>query len=169
MVRKLAHHESRLLRRVSLHQYPTSSSSTPAAAPVLRRYAIARPQDYTSYNRICGSLRHLAARLAKLPPDDPVRRRLESELLGKLWDVGVLGHVSAGEAGGGGGGSTSRGKLSDVERKVTVSAFARRRLGVVMTRLGMGETVQAANRFVQQGHVRVGTEVVTDESFLVTR
>jgi U3 small nucleolar ribonucleoprotein protein IMP3 len=166
MVRKLAHHESRLLRHVSLHQYPTTSSSTPVSAPVLRRYAIARPSDYTSYNRICGSLRQLAARLAKLPPDDPVRRRLESELLGKLWDIGILGHVaSSGDPSGGGG----RGKLSDVEKKVTVSAFARRRLGVVMTRLRMGDTVQAANRFVQQGHVRVGTEVVTDESFLVTR
>lgn len=70
-----------------------------------------------------------------------------------------------GTAGAGGGG----GKLSEVEKKVTVSAFARRRLGVVMTRLRMAETVQAANGFIEQGHVRVGTEVVTDPAMLVTR
>ena len=58
-------------------------------------------------------------------------------------------------------------KLSEVERKVGVSRMARRRLGVVMTRLGMADNVTAAVRFVEQGHVRVGTEVVTDPAFLV--
>lgn len=38
-----------------------------------------------------------------------------------------------------------------------------------MTRLRMAPDVTAANRFVEQGHVRVGTEVVTDPAFLVTR
>ena len=33
----------------------------------------------------------------------------------------------------------------------------------------MAETVQVANRFVEQGHVRVGTEVVTDPAYLVGR
>ena len=62
---------------------------------------------------------------------------------------------------------SSKIKLSDVERKVGVSRLARRRLGVVMTRLGMAENVTAAVKFVEQGHVRVGTEVVTDAAFLV--
>ena len=60
-------------------------------------------------------------------------------------------------------------KLSEVERKVGVSRLARRRLGVVMTRLGMADTVQSGARFIEQGHVRVGTEVVTDPAYLVTR
>ncbi len=38
-----------------------------------------------------------------------------------------------------------------------------------MTRLRMAETVQAASKFVEQGHVRVGTEVVNDGAFLVSR
>lgn len=60
-------------------------------------------------------------------------------------------------------------KLSAVEHNVTVSAFARRRLPVLMTRLRMAETVSAATKMVEQGHVRVGTETVTDPAFLVTR
>ena len=40
---------------------------------------------------------------------------------------------------------------------------------MVMTRLRMAETVQAANKFIEQGHVRVGTEVVTDAAYLVGR
>ena len=60
-------------------------------------------------------------------------------------------------------------KLSSVEHAVTVSAFARRRLPVVMTRLRMSETVQAATKMIEQGHVRVGTETITDTAYLVTR
>ncbi|KAA6413306.1 MAG: u3 small nucleolar ribonucleo imp3 [Lasallia pustulata] len=158
MVRKLKYHEQKLLRKVDFTTYKSDASHRDAA--VLRRYAISRPSDYTSYNRLCGSVRQLAHRLAALDPSDPVRHRHEALLLEKLYDMGVIG-----TAGAGGGG----GKLSEVEKKVTVSAFARRRLGVVMTRLRMAETVQAANGFIEQGHVRVGTEVVTDPAMLVTR
>lgn len=38
-----------------------------------------------------------------------------------------------------------------------------------MTRLRMAETVQAATKMVEQGHVRVGVEQIQDPSFLVTR
>lgn len=40
-----------------------------------------------------------------------------------------------------------------------MSKFARRRLAVVMARTGMVENVQTAIKFVEQGHVRVGTDV----------
>jgi U3 small nucleolar ribonucleoprotein protein IMP3 len=65
--------------------------------------------------------------------------------------------------------STTNAKLSDVEKSVSVSAFCRRRLPVVLTRLRMSETIQAANKLIEQGHVRVGTEPVTDTAFLVSR
>jgi U3 small nucleolar ribonucleoprotein protein IMP3 len=78
--------------------------------------------------------------------------------LEKLFDLGVLG------TGGGG-----RGKLSDIENKLTVSAFARRRLPVIMTRLRMADHIQTATKLIEQGHVRVGTDVVTDTAYLVTR
>ncbi|KAF1985451.1 U3 small nucleolar ribonucleo protein imp3 [Aulographum hederae CBS 113979] len=156
MPRKLKDHEHRLLRKVDFNTY--ASDGNHRAAAITRRYAISKPSDYHSYNRLCGSLRQLAHKLALLDPADPVRRRHEELLLEKLFQMGILG------TGGGG-----KGKLSDVENKVTVSAMARRRVGVVMTRLRMAETVQAANKFVEQGHVRVGTEVVTDTAFLVTR
>jgi len=156
MVRKLKHHEQKLLRKVDFINYP--SDPTHRSAAVIRRYSVSNPADYASYNRLAGSLRQLAHRLSLLPAESQFRRKQEDLLLEKLHDMGLLG------TGGGG-----KGKLSDVERKVTVSAFCRRRLGVVMTRLRMAETVSAANKFIEQGHVRVGTEVVTDSAFLVTR
>jgi ribosomal protein S4 len=99
-----------------------------------------QPDDYRKYNQLCGSLRQLAHRLANLDPADPFRRKHEDLLLEKLHDMGILG------TGGGG-----KGKMRDVEHKVTVSAFARRRLPVVMTRLRMADTVQAATKFIEQG------------------
>ncbi|OLL22754.1 U3 small nucleolar ribonucleoprotein imp3 [Neolecta irregularis DAH-3] len=60
-------------------------------------------------------------------------------------------------------------KLSDAENKVTVSAFCRRRLPVVMTRMKMCETVSGAVRYIEHGHVRVGPEVISDPAYLVTR
>ncbi|KAK7532853.1 uncharacterized protein J3D65DRAFT_557965 [Phyllosticta citribraziliensis] len=155
MVRKLKHHESKLLRKVDFTTYKSDNNHRDAL--VIRRYAIQNPSDYTKYNRLCGSLRQLAHRLSLLDPGDPVRQKHEKLLIEKLEDLGILGT-----------GEGSR-KLSDVERKVTVSALCRRRLGVVMTRLHMADTVQAAIKFIEQGHVRVGPEVITDPAFLVSR
>lgn len=138
--------------------------------------------DYRKYNQLCGSMRQLAHKLSQLDPDsDPVRRKLESELLDKLWRMGIL--KQSREQGAG---------LSRVEREVTVSAFCRRRLAVLMVRSGMVQTIKAvcsppvalfrllssaialltliqATTFIEQGQVRVGTEVVSDPAYLVTR
>jgi U3 small nucleolar ribonucleoprotein protein IMP3 len=65
--------------------------------------------------------------------------------------------------------TASTSKLSEIEKSVTVSAFCRRRLPVVLTRLRMAETISAATKLIEQGHVRVGTEPVTDTAFLVSR
>lgn len=156
MVRQLKHHEQRLLRKVDFTTWKSDSNHREAS--VVRRYAIQKPSDYTKYRNLVGSCQQMAHRLSELDPSDPFRQKHEELLLGKLFDIGVLG------SGGGG-----RGKLSDVARKVSVSAFARRRLPVVMARLRMADHIQAATKFIEQGHVRVGPEVVTDTAFLVTR
>ncbi|MCJ1452458.1 Small subunit (SSU) processome component [Mycoblastus sanguinarius] len=152
MVRALKYHEKKLLRKVDFTTY--KSDANHHAASICRRYVIQKPDDFTKYNRICGSLRQLAHALSSLLPTDPVRIKTEKVMMEKLYDMGILSQTT---------------KLSEVERKVGVSKLARRRLGVVMTRLGMADNVTAALKFVEQGHVRVGTEVVTDGAFLVTR
>lgn len=55
---------------------------------------------------------------------------MEAGMLGKLYDMGVLN-----------GGA----KLSEVENKLSVSAFCRRRLAVVCVRAKMVETVSAVS------------------------
>ncbi|ATY66247.1 U3 small nucleolar ribonucleo IMP3 [Cordyceps militaris] len=154
MVRKLKYHEQKLLRKTDFITYKQDNAHRDKE--VIRRYNIQKPADYQKYNRLCGmqSLRQLAHRLSLLPPDNAARRKHEELLLNKLYDMGILSSAS---------------KLSAVENGATVSAFARRRLPVVMTRLRMAETVQAATKMIEQGHVRVGVETVTDPAYLVTR
>ena len=158
MVRKLKYHETKLLRKVDFITYKSDGATPHREHAVRRRYHLTHPLDYAKYNALCGRLRQLAHLLARLPPDSPFRREHESALLEKLHHVGVVKQSRAQGAG-----------LSTVEKEVTVSSFARRRLGVVMVRTGMVEHVSSAVKFVEQGHVRVGTEVVTDPAFLVTK
>ena len=140
---------------------------------ILRRYHIQHRDDYHKYNKLAGNLKSFAHKLTLLPADDPVRLKLQGQMLGKLYDMGVL---------------NSDAKMSDVENKLTVAAFCRRRLAVVMVRLKMSETVSAvrpcttldsldqhthctlqATKFIEQGHVRVGPDTMTDPAYLVTR
>ncbi|RPA79662.1 hypothetical protein BJ508DRAFT_240513 [Ascobolus immersus RN42] len=153
MVRQLKHHEQKLLRKVDFLSYPSDQNHREAA--VSRRYHLQNPSDYTKYNRLSGSIRQLAHRLSLLPPTDAYRRKHEELLLEKLYNMGLL---------------KSKSKMSEIE-KLSVSCFCRRRLAVVMVRGGMvqGGGIKDAVKFIEQGHVRVGTEVVTDPAFLVTR
>jgi len=152
MVRQFKHHEQKLLKKVDFLNWKQDANLR--EIKVMRRYHIQDRDDYHKYNKLVGSLRAFANRLALLPSQDPFRGRMESSLLNKLYDMGLLSSAAA---------------LSDVENKLTVSAFCRRRLAVVMCASKMAETVSAAVKFIEQGHVRVGPDRVTDPAFLVTR
>ena len=104
--------------------------------------------------------------MTQLPEADPFRGKHEASLLGKLYELHIV---------------DSTAKVSDVDAKVTVSAFCRRRLAVVMCKLRMAQTVKMVRRgttgeltaqatqYVEQGHVRVGPDTITDPAFLVNR
>ncbi|PRD32394.1 UNVERIFIED_CONTAM: Imp3 [Trichonephila clavipes] len=53
--------------------------------------------------------------------------------------------------------------------KVTASSFCRRRLPVMMARSKMAPSIRDATKFVEQGHVRIGPNLVMDPAFLVTK
>lgn len=82
------------------------------------------------YNKLCGSIRSFAHRLSLLPPRDPVRVRMEAQILSKLYDMGILGSTS---------------KLSEIESKLTVASICRRRLSVVMSMSKMAETISSVS------------------------
>ncbi|KAH9049206.1 alpha-L RNA-binding motif-containing protein [Lactarius deliciosus] len=149
MVRQFKHHEKKLLKKVDFLNWKQDANLR--EIKVMRRYHV---QDREDYHSSAGSLRSLAHRISLLPSQDPFRTRMEGQILSKLYDIGVL---------------NSQAKLSDVDNKLTVASFCRRRLAVIMVTSKMAETVSAAVKFIEQGHVRVGPENITDPAYLVTR
>ena len=59
--------------------------------------------------------------------------------------------------------------------KLSVSAFCRRRLPIILKNLKFIETIKEGVTFIEQGRkqfnldIRIGTEVVSDPALLVTR
>jgi len=122
-------------------------------AKIIRRYHIQKREDYVAYNRICGNIQSLSAKLKTLKVDDPFRIAMTDQLLEKLFNMGLI---------------TTTKSLQKADA-ITTSSICRRRLPVVMVRMKMAQTMKAAITFVEQGQVRVGPNVVTDPAFLVTR
>lgn len=152
MGRQLKHHEKKLLKKVDFHDWKQDQGHR--AAQVMRMYHVQNRNDYEKYNKLCGAIRQLAYKMTQLPADDPVRLQHEDMLMEKLDNMGVFGVTDP--------------KVSDLE-KLSVAAFCRRRLPVVMARLHMAPTVTDASKFVEQGHVRVGPNLVTDPAMLITK
>ncbi|XP_067401012.1 U3 small nucleolar ribonucleoprotein protein IMP3 [Emydura macquarii macquarii] len=153
MVRKLKFHEQKLLKRLDLVSWEAASGNL-AEVRVLRRYRLQRREDYTRYNQLSRAVRELARRIRDLGPAHAAfRARCTAALLEKLYAVGLV---------------SSKESLEQCER-VSASAFCRRRLPCLLLRLRMAQGLRDAVTFVEQGHVRVGPEVVTDPACLVTR
>ncbi|KAG2225745.1 hypothetical protein INT45_011413 [Circinella minor] len=150
-MRQLKYHEQKLLKKVDFLQWKKDDNIR--EIKVIRRYHLQQREDYHKYNKLVGNIKQLANKISLLDSRDPFRTEQEKALLDKLYMMGII---------------TSTSKFSDCN-KVTVSAFCRRRLPIVMCRLKMAETVKEAVTFVEQGHVRVGPQTITDTAFLVTR
>lgn len=156
-MRQLKHHEKKLLRKVDLYSWKSSSNASEdnlRVAKIMRRYHIANRTDYVAYNRIAGMITKLAAKLQSLPPTDSFRISMTDQLLQKLHDMGLINTTSS---------------LQKAEQ-ITVSQFCRRRLSTVMVaHLKMAENCRTAVTWIEQGQVRVGPHVVTDPAFLIAR
>ena len=150
-MRQLKHHEKKLLKKVNFFSYKKENNVR--EIKILRRYHIQDREDYVKYNKIVGHVTELVRRLKALDSKDPFRMNLTDQLLDKLYMAGVV--------------PTKKGLA--VCDKLAASSLCRRRLPVVMVRLHMSETLREAVTLIEQGHVRVGPDVVTDPAFLVTR
>ncbi|KAJ3019407.1 Small subunit (SSU) processome component [Thoreauomyces humboldtii] len=151
MVRELKYHEQKLLKKVDFLQWKSDNSLK--ETQVMRRYHVTRREDYIKYNKMAGQITKLANKLSLLDARDSFRETTTEALLERLYKMGILNAEKS---------------LSQCA-KVTVSSFCRRRLAVIMVRQKMAETVKQAVIYVEQGHIRVGPETVTDPAYLVTR
>ncbi|MPC41177.1 U3 small nucleolar ribonucleoprotein IMP3 [Portunus trituberculatus] len=97
-------------------------------------------------------VRELALKIKELDPKDPYRVEASARLMEKLYSMGLI---------------PTKWNLK-LCSNVTASSFCRRRLPCLMVRSKMAPDLRTAVTFIEQGHVRVGPEVVKDPAFLVT-
>ncbi|KAG0684417.1 Small subunit (SSU) processome component [Pichia californica] len=152
MVRKLKYHEQKLLKKVDLYNYKQDNNHR--ESDIIQRYQLSNRNDYHSYNKIIGKLKQVTRKLALLEANDPFRIKHEQLLLEKLYNLGLLPTTS---------------KISSIENKLSVSSLCRRRIGVMMVKFRMAQNISDANKFIRQGHIRVGNKVITDPAYLITR
>ncbi|KAJ1999830.1 U3 small nucleolar ribonucleoprotein imp3 [Coemansia thaxteri] len=151
MVRQLKFHEKKLLRKVDFLEW--KGEHNVREIQVIRRYNLSKREEYHKYSALVRMAQKLAHAISRLDPRDPKRSASEDALLEKLYMLGVI---------------SSRKNMSQID-KLTVSAFCRRRLPIIMCRLKMAQYVSEAARLIEHGHVRVGPDTVTDPAFLVNR
>ncbi|XP_059487464.1 U3 small nucleolar ribonucleoprotein protein IMP3 [Neocloeon triangulifer] len=151
MVRKLKHHEQKLLKKVDFISWEETNNVH--EIKIMKRYHIQKRDEYATYKKLSREVRELVRKIKELDQNDPFRIESSSQVLEKLNMLGLI---------------PSRQDLELCD-KVTASSFCRRRLPVVMVRTKMAENLKLASKLVEQGHVRVGTEVIKDPAFLVTR
>ncbi|XP_024023297.1 U3 small nucleolar ribonucleoprotein protein IMP3 isoform X1 [Morus notabilis] len=150
-MRKLKYHEKKLLKKVNFLEWKRDGGHREAR--VMQRYHVTGRDDYKKYSGLCRMVHRLVNILMKMDGKDPFRIEMTDTLLEKLYNIGVI---------------PSKQSLVLCER-LTVSALCRRRLSTIMVRLKFAEHLKEAVTYIEQGHVRVGPDTVTDPAFLVTR
>ncbi|XP_026323737.1 U3 small nucleolar ribonucleoprotein protein IMP3 [Hyposmocoma kahamanoa] len=151
MVRKLKFHEQKLLKKVDFISWKVDNNLN--EVKVMKKYYVQKREDYTKYNKLSREIRELANNIKELDSNSEFRTESSAQLLEKLYQMGLI---------------PTRWDLA-LAINVSASSFCRRRLPVVMIRNKMSENLKEATKFIEQGHVRVGPEVVKDPAFLVTR
>ena len=60
---------------------------------VMRKYHIQNREDYTKYNKICGGIKSLAARIRDLDTKSATRSESSAALIQKLYNLGAYHHL----------------------------------------------------------------------------
>lgn len=151
MVRKLKHHEQKLLKKVNFHNW--KSTDNVRENKIMSKYYIQDRTDYSKYQELCRRIQKTVHLLRNMAADDEDRIRMTEILMKKLYSMGVSTHEQS---------------LELVE-KIPASAFCRRRLAVMVVRLKFCEKLQEAVTYIEQGHFRIGPDVVNNPAMHVTR
>jgi len=149
--RKLKYHEKKLLKKTNFVDW--KKEGTPSSERVIiARFQILNRDQYLLYVKLTARIRKAIHMLKDLKPDDPLADSLREALVEKLYDMGIIKERSVGMIG-----------------SLNASDFCRRRLSTILVKHRYCETIKEANRYIIHGHIRVGTDIVKDPGFLVTR
>ena len=184
MVRKLKHHEQKLLKKVDFIDWKDNGLQE---NKVMSKFSIRKREEYTYYNKLSREVRlELLFSQSSMQMFSYVSWRAKSRNCPTQIQTNASSHVASSASSTMWGVVPTADTLERVDH-VTASSFCRRRLSTMMKTIGMMASVrflasagwflhqmlrlqirQAADK-VEEGHVRVGQQLVTDPAYLVTR
>merc|ERR1712226_453179 len=88
MVRKLKHHEQKLLKKVDFINWEVDNNLH--EVKIMKRYAIQKREDYTLYNKLSREIREIVRKIKDLDPASPHRVDMSAAFLEKLWNIGII-------------------------------------------------------------------------------
>ncbi|KFK36630.1 hypothetical protein AALP_AA4G149200 [Arabis alpina] len=150
-MRKPKNHETKLLKKVNFIKWIREGGHRENM--ITFRFRMSGRDDYKDYSKLCRMVQQLTNVMKQMDPVDPFRIQMTDMLLEKLYNMGVI---------------PTRKSLALTD-KLSVSSFCRRRLSTVLVHLKYAEHFKEAVTYIEQGHIRVGPDTVTDPACLVTR
>jgi len=148
-LRKLKHHEKKLLKKVDFFDFKCANSQHEAM--IMRKYGVDSRETYHKYRILGQQIEKIVHELKHLKDDDEFRLRTTKLLLQKLKYLGVLTEGVA---------------LRELDQLSTASIL-RRRLCFILKHNKMANDLEHAKQIIKQGHIRVGKTIISDPDFLV--
>ena len=149
MGRKLKYHEQKLLKKTNLFAWKGENMK---AGNVIGLFCLENSQEYQAYNRLVGKIQKMTNTLRCMGPEDKVRIELTKQFVDRIYQLGIIRTPQLSEC-----------------ADINVASICQRRLPVVMVRLKFCQRVSDADRYVRQGHVRIGADIVTNPATIVSR
>jgi len=150
MGRKLKYHEQKLLKKTNLFEWKHENNIR--TGHVVSVYGLENSDEYHQYNRLVGKIQRFSNFLRQMNPDDRVRIDLTKQFVDKVYKLGII----------------ETPQLSECEN-IKVTSICKRRLPVVLVNLKFCERIREADQLVRQGHVRIGPDVITNPSTIVSK
>ena len=150
-MRPLTYTESKLLKKTDFFKWEADNNFHEST--IINNFKLSKREDYIKYKKLVSYIQDLIQKLEKLNTSDPYRIKMSDSLAQKLYHMGIINSTSS---------------LKECEN-INVSSFCRRRLPVILVKLNMSENLTEATSMIEQGHIRIGPNTVTDTAFLITR
>lgn len=145
-MRKLKYHEQKILRKVDFVNWKHNIKEV----AIMRRYNITR-NEYQAYFKLIMEIKQLTQEIVDLK-DDATRTKMAEMLTDKLYSMGLI--------------KTKRLKKC---KDITVKAFCRRRLPVLIVQSGVfNGPLSTAVKYIEHGHIRIGPRPVRDPATFIT-
>lgn len=158
--RKVNYVEQKLIKKTNFYQWESDGSENwrKYILATLKKYHLKDQDEFFFYNKMIVNINRTIKVLQEQKKKKPeLKEFCENQLLllaKKLFNMGIIDHET---------------ELEKPMFKATIDDVCRRRITYVLFQKKFAETVAKGHDYVEQGHIKIGPEIVTNPTFIVTK